>query len=105
MMSSNYCYKLVGKEAVPCDFDAWASFFFDPAHLSERQVAYDYLGGGVRVCTTFIGVVTNPRGKPLLFETLVRGGPRDCETRKYATWAEAADGHARLVAELCGCAS
>jgi hypothetical protein len=37
-------------------------------------------------------------GKPVLFETLVFGGPLDGDMWRYCTWTEAEAGHASVVA-------
>lgn len=37
---------------------------------------------------------------PIVFETLVFGGPFSDEMDRYCTWAEAVEGHARMV-EKC----
>jgi hypothetical protein len=56
--------------------------------------------GRLRVSTIFLGVVTHPGGRPLLFETMVFGPEGDIlEQTRYATWAEAELGHRALVAK------
>ena len=55
----------------------------------------------VRVCTAFLGVDVNfGDGAPVLFETVVFGGPYDWELYRYCTWEEAQQGHAAVV-ERC----
>jgi hypothetical protein len=57
--------------------------------------------GDVSVSTVFLGLDHNfgEGGAPLLFETMVFGLPgEDC--RRYSTWAEAEEGHARIVAQV-----
>jgi hypothetical protein len=38
------------------------------------------------------------RGDPILFETMIFGGPLDGQQARYSTWAEASEGH-DLMAE------
>lgn len=50
------------------------------------------------VSTVFLGLDHSfGSGPPLLFETLVFGGPFDQEMERYATWVEAEYGHVRMV--------
>jgi hypothetical protein len=58
-----------------------------------------------RVATVFLGVDQNPGldpedETPRLFETRVFGGPIDRETARCATWDEAVEQHARMVARV-----
>jgi hypothetical protein len=69
------------------------------------RVAKTVLAGGVEVSTMFIGQAlpgSPPGGPPLVFETLVLGGPRSGETDRYATEADALSGHERVVALVRG---
>lgn len=78
------------------DIHAWAEW---AAH-HERQVALSDLGD-IFVSTVFIGHdMSLLEGPPLLFETMIFGGPRDRDQRRYSTRAEAEAGHAAIVAEL-----
>ena len=44
------------------------------------------------------GYSSNP--KPILFETMIFGGPRDQYQERYNTWDEALEGHNRIVNEI-----
>jgi hypothetical protein len=57
--------------------------------------------GEVVVSTVFLGLDHNFSmvGPPLLFETMVFGGPLNGECRRYATWVEAEAGHREVVAQ------
>jgi hypothetical protein len=48
----------------------------------------------------FLGIDHNffGDGPPILFETMVFGGPMDQDQRRYSTWDEAEFGHAAIVA-------
>ena len=90
-------YILDGHEAVPvANLDEWAK----RADLTHRHVG-DTMIGAVRVSTVFLGINHNHfGGPPLLFETMVFGGPLNDEQQRYSTWAEAEAGHAAMVARL-----
>lgn len=67
---------------------------------SRRDVAYHGVGS-VSVSTVFLGIDHSfDRGRPLLFETMVFGGPLDGEQDRYTTRDEALTGHARMVARV-----
>jgi hypothetical protein len=53
--------------------------------------------GEVRVSTVFLGIDHAWEGPPLLFETMVFGGPLDEEMERYSTWEEAERGHAVMA--------
>lgn len=92
-------YILDGHKPVACnDLIAWAKWF----QTDARTVAVDQLCD-VRVSTVFLGLDFRfGAGAPLLFETMVFGGPHDGDEDRYATWAEAQAGHARMVAKVKG---
>lgn len=87
-------------EPEPCnDVRRWARFFED---AEARRVALDYVGEGVEVSTVFLALDHNHagHGPPILWETLVFGGPHDGQIWRYASRADAEAGHARIVAAL-----
>jgi hypothetical protein len=90
---------------VPCEsLIAWALWIENSDE--ERQVARDELPGGSEVNTVFLALDYNwGDGPPVLFETMVFGGPHDRLVKRYTTRAEALAGHARIVAELRGIAA
>ena len=77
----------------------------DPVFLpckADRVVAKDQCGNA-KVSTVFLGVDYDFTGKkPLLFETMVFGGPYDGEEQRYSTWEEAEEGHKKVVSRLRG---
>lgn len=79
-------YVLEGKVAVPCeDVMKWAEGF----EASERRVAVDTIGEAT-VSTIFLGIDHSFGGdRPLLFETMVFGGPLDGEQKRCSTWEQA----------------
>lgn len=63
----------------------------------ERRVDRHKVGG-VIVSTVFLCLDhAFGGGPPVVFETLVSGGEHDQHMERYCTWAEAEDGHARIV--------
>lgn len=82
------------REAVPASLAEWASWFEE----NKRRVGRTEIGD-VTVSTVFLGLDHNwGRGRPLLFETMIFGGPHDEYQERYSTWAEAEAGHAKAVA-------
>ena len=66
----------------------------------DRHVG-DTAIGEVRVSTVFLGSDHGSEDVPMIFETMVFGGPLDEEYRRYSTWEMARAGHevaCRLVA-------
>ena len=74
------------------------------ADLDYKMVGLAKLPGGVEVSTVWLGInhQFKPDGPPLIFETMVFGGPLDSEQERYATEAEAIEGHRRWVVKLMG---
>ncbi len=92
-------YILEGKKAVPCDLMTWANSYEKP---ELRRVADTHIGES-RVSTVFLGLDHNfGNGAPLLFETMVFGGPLDQEMERYTFWEEAEKGHAVMVERVKG---
>lgn len=80
----------------------WGIWFATRDHL--RRVAWDFDNDlEVTVSTTFLGLDHNymPSGPPLLFETMIFGGPKDGYLERYSTWDEAERGHQRAM-DLAG---
>jgi hypothetical protein len=89
-MSEHYILK--GREVVPCDLMTWAKSF----ETSERKVAKTAIGDS-SVSTVFLGLNHQwGDGPPLLFETLVFGGPLDGDMERYSTYEQAEAGHAAM---------
>lgn len=85
---------LEGKKPVPAsDLLSWARWF----ETAERHVAQTELGD-VRVSTVFLGLDHSfGSGDPLLFETMIFGGPRDGYQERCSTWEQAEAEHAKAV--------
>ena len=71
----------------------------------NRIIQRTELESGVRVSTVFLGIDHNFfGGEPLLFETMIFGGPLDEYQWRYSTRQEALKGHDEAVwaADLAG---
>ena len=93
-------YILDGHTPTQCaSLREWGQFFED---TERRRVAATEIGD-VRVSTVFLGLDHSfGEGPPLLFETMVFGGPLDEEMDRYSTWEEAVEGHAKMVERVRG---
>ena len=91
-MNENYI--LEGKTPIRCDdVIEWAKWFAK----AERHVANENIGV-VKISTVFLGFDHGcGDSRPVLFETMVFGGPLDQEQDRYYTWDEAEAGHRNMV--------
>lgn len=90
-------YILVDNEPKEVELLDWARWYEDnqPASI----VARDRIGP-VEVSTVFLGFdhgLGQREGPPVLFETMVFGGPLDQTQVRYARHAEAKAGHKQMV--------
>lgn len=69
----------------------WGEFMHAPGN---KRVAYNETGD-TSVSTVFLGTDHSfgEEGPPIVFETMVFGGPMDQHTVRYSTWDEAQRGH------------
>lgn len=88
-------YVLDGKTPKPVGgLEDWARWM----QTGDRHVAQD-LVGDVRISTVFLGLDhSHVGGDPLLFETMIFGGPHDGHQTRASTWDEAEAQHAEAVA-------
>jgi hypothetical protein len=98
-MLTKYKYILdAAGDPVPCDdLLTWARWF----ETADRQLAESKDEGadpdGVRVSTVFLALDHNYGvGAPVLWETMVFGGPLNGEMERYTSKAEAIAGHQRM---------
>jgi hypothetical protein len=93
-------------EPVPVkDLFLWAAWFEEDETRIVKQDTVTELGElvspfkSVFVSTVFLGLDHNfmEKGPPILFETMVFGGPFNHTMWRYATWDEAVKGHEQLV--------
>lgn len=90
-------YILDGHNPVPATIDEWAKWYETSG--DARRVGLDMLPN-CKVSTVFLALdhsFSNGRGLPILFETMVFGGPLDGEQERYSFWDEAEAGHKAMV--------
>lgn len=74
------------------DLLTWAKAFEHSRHVAKDKI------GDVLVSTVFLGIDHSFNGgKPILFETMVFGGPLDSAQERYHSWDEAEQGHKEMV--------
>ena len=85
------------RQAVRADERKWKEWRAE----ADRRVAFTTVGEA-SVSTVFLGQDHSfeKNGPPLLFETMVFGGPQDGEMERCSTWAEAEAMHARMCERL-----
>jgi hypothetical protein len=88
-------YILIDHLPVAVDLMTWATWL----DTAEHQVGVARVGNA-EISTVFLGLDHNFRGgEPILFETMIFGGPLDGEAWRYATYQEAERGHAEAVTQ------
>lgn len=93
-MSDKYILAEDGKTPVPCDLMTWAKWF---EKRETRIVAQDQIGE-VKVSTVFLGLDHNwGDGPPVLWETMIFGGPHDEYQERYTSHDEAVAGHTKAL--------
>jgi len=90
-------YILEGRTPVKVNLETWARWF----ETADRKVRRT-TKGDVEVSTVFLGLdhAFGNSEKPLLFETMVFGGPLDQETDRTSTWEEAEAAHEKMVERI-----
>jgi hypothetical protein len=89
-------YILVDRVPFAVDALTWAENWKNDA----GWIGEDFVGKA-RISTVFLGLDHNfSGGDPLLFETMVFGGPLDGRMWRYKTYADAEFGHAEAVTEV-----
>jgi hypothetical protein len=91
-------------EVVEVDEDLCRRWIQVADTIDGRRVGYLSDVGNSTVSTVFLGyeIDRDESGKPLVYETLVRGGEWDGEGDRYASLTDAIRGHARTVVRLRG---
>ncbi len=95
-------YILRGHQVVPASnmLEA-ARLFEDIANRTVCQTMIKIRKQESKVSTVFLGLdhgfSDDPNAPPVVFETLVFGGPLDDMMRRYVTWDEAQAGHDETV--------
>lgn len=80
---------------VPVKVMEWAHWF----EKSDRRIGYTEITSEVRVSTVFLGIDHrfSGNGPPLLFETMIFGGPLADSQWRYVSHDDALAGHAVAV--------
>jgi hypothetical protein len=98
-----YILDAAGEPMLVDDLLEWAAWF----EKVDRRVDRTVIDGNCTVSTVFLGLdhnfapVVDPLTyRPLLWETMIFGGPYDQEMRRYSSRAEALEGH-RAMADKC----
>jgi len=94
-------YYLDGETIVPCDnLYEWARWFEE----ANTRVDYTEITSQCKVSTVFIGIDHRyfGDGPPLVFETMIFGGPDDIDLYqwRYGSWDDAATGHKAAVRKV-----
>jgi hypothetical protein len=78
------------------DMLEWARFF---ENMTRRTVGHTQINSAVMVSTVFLGLDHRHRrdGPPLLFETMIFGGPLTASCWRYVSWDDAEAGHRAAV--------
>jgi hypothetical protein len=81
-------------QAIECTAGQWAIAFGN-----DRKVEHTVISEDVAVSTVFLGLDHNFSGvgEPVIFETMIFGGPHDEFMNRYSTWDEAVEGHKAAV--------
>jgi hypothetical protein len=76
----------------------WAALVEDPEYKIVEQTECE----GITVSTVWLGLNHNfsGAGAPLIFETMVFGGPIDEYQDRYSTEDEAREGHAAMIEQV-----
>ena len=90
----NYILDKTGNPILEPDILKWARWF----ETADRQIARTELPGDVTVSTVFLAIDHGYSGPPILYETMVFGGPLDEEQERYTTRQAAIEGHEQMVA-------
>ena len=83
---------------VEVDLHTWAVWFQE---ASNRVVGWIQVTSAITVSTIFLGIDHrhDRNGPPILFETMVMGGPLDGVQNRYCSHDDAVTGHQAVVAK------
>jgi len=99
-------YILDGHDPVPePDIVKWAKWWSKNSRIVARNTAKMKLGGKeigeITISTVFLGVDHSLSGdRPILFETMVFGGPIDGEMDRCSTWEAAEKMHEKMCEKV-----
>jgi len=97
-MTDKYILNEVGEIAPESDVLKWAKWF---ENISNRKIAFDVVRGQ-EVSSVFLGIDHrfHGQGDPILFETMIFGGPHDGWQARSATKNGILDQH-KYAVEMC----
>ena len=82
------------RDGIEMTVDQWITDF---KNMDKRRVAVDEVPPNVKISTVWLGLNHQyGEGPPMIFETMVFGGPMDGEMWRYSTEEEALSGHKRM---------
>jgi len=98
MSDGHYILDAKGKPVPEPDLLKWARWMETPTRMIAKTKV-NVEEGSAEVSTVFLGLDHRfgTEGPPLVFETMVFGGPLDQEQDRYSTKAEALAGHQALA--------
>jgi hypothetical protein len=92
----HYILNEMGEPVVEPDLMTWAAWFEE--NNGARVVAKTKIADDIEVSTVFLAIDHSySSGPPILYETMVFGGPLDQTQDRYATRAAAVRGHREYV--------
>jgi hypothetical protein len=99
-------FKLEGRVAVPVSASEYTEWFFKDPSGGCRTLHFDRFTSEteeIRVSTSFLLGINHcdvTGEEPILFETMIFGGPWDHHQWRYSTWEQAEAGHQEVLAQL-----
>lgn len=98
-MDRPWYYILDGHTPIPVDnIEEWSRWMQENKYDHDRCHVGDTRLKTCWVSTVFLGMDHGFSGPPVLFETMIFGGPHDQYQERYVTWEEAEAGHQHAVA-------
>ena len=94
--NNTYILDAEGKPQLEPDWDRWLAWM----QANDQPLAETHVAPGVLVATRFMGIDQRRTkiGAPVLWETMIFGGPHDLHQARYTSQAAALTGHERMVA-------
>lgn len=92
-------YILIGHRVRKASLLQWGRWFEESFANGCRVVGMTQITSEVTVSTVFVGIDHRYFGKgpPMVFETMVFGGPMDGDMVRYSSWDDAETGHKAMV--------
>lgn len=83
----------------PAKFEEWMQWYEGSQFNGSRLVGWTQITSQVEVSTVFLGIDHRwiGKGPPIVFETMIFGGPLNHEQWRYSSWDDADAGHKAAV--------